>query len=356
MPAAGEVTAVSVDVVEAAALDGLASDQQWRIGSVLGLPSRQVAHAAYDRRWQIRFVKAVTPSAIVGLLPVFRFTGQRFPTPIFDPAAVAPGLFADRPADEYLLIGGSTELYSAVAFAGGLHPSARCTVGRVLVDAAYRLAFDEGLTGAALYLRDEQRELFSHPCRPRPWHRLDDFARLAVPAGRREEDYLANLAGSHRSIVRRDWRRRREQRLHSVAEPAREVVDESLPLVADVKRRHDVEDHPRLIKLRLDRWATEPFGTRLAFTVRDVGGRLLAVSFGCHWDKTLELHEIGLTPDAGMRQLAYVEALVYAPLRYAQARCCAELHLGLGSPRPKTLRGARLSPVWAISAGGQHNA
>jgi hypothetical protein len=263
---------------------------------------------------------------------------------------VAPALFAgsDRRADAYQLIGAGSDLVAGAVVRPGVSDGERGVLVRTLADAAFAEARRLGLTGAALYLRNEQIDHFGVG---RSRARVDELARLDVVDGG-DEAYLASLDAGRRSVVVRDWRKLGEHGLRSETVPAAAVVDEAAPLVVNVKRRHGVLDHPRLAAMRLRRWADEPFGERLAFVVRGGAGELLAVCFGCRHGRVLEMLEIGLVDESALRHLAYVEAMVYGPRRYAAQSGCRELHLGLGSAHPKCLRGARMAPVWAVTSEG----
>ncbi|MFE3186565.1 GNAT family N-acetyltransferase [Streptomyces violascens] len=323
---------------------GAVSGESWHVPSSALDPGRL---AVADARWHSSFVVAEMNSQPVGLLVLNRCRSAAFPAPIYDPAKVAPQLFEARPADSHLLIGGSTELVSGYVTRTTLDESMRRRVGRALVAAAIQHAESLGLIPAALYVRDEQLAEFRKPSgqADRPAVKLDEFAELPVGG-----DYLSSLNHGRRSVVRRDWRRLEESGLRAVEEDPFAVMDETAELVAAVKERHDVPEHPRLAAMRLRRWAKEPLGRRLAFVVRDSAGGILAATYGCHYDHVLELYEIGLTqsPD---RHLAYVESMIYGPRRYAVREGCSSIHLGLGASRPKDLRGAMFSPVWAVAAG-----
>jgi hypothetical protein len=288
--------------------------------------------------------------SVVGLLSIHRSTGTHFPAPIFDPAMVAPDVFAssDRAANGYLLIGGNTELVAGYAVREGFDDASRARIGSALVTAAFREAEDRGLVGAAVYVRDEQRPEFTgDPARTgRAACQVDELAEMMV-VGPGIDAYLRSLDHARRSVVRRDLTRLASLSLVGAAVPALDVIDEAARLVVEVKQRHGLADHPRLAALRLRHWARDTPGERLAFAVRDDEGRMLAVTFGCHHDDVLELYEIGLS-DSVHRQLVYAEVLVYAPLRYAAGKGCRVVQLGLGASRPKDLRGARFSPVWAV--------
>jgi hypothetical protein len=320
----------------------------WRLVSSALAPDRLARST--DRRWATTFLAGLVGDDIEGVLSLHRFHGSVFPAGIHDPAVVAPEVFAGaRSADSYLLIGGGfRELVSGYTMAPGSVEELRAPVARALVDAAFQHADGSGLVGAALYVRDEQMVAFQDPELGRAAQAVEEFAQLTMEPPT-VDGYLSGLNHGRRSVVRRDWRRIDELSLRSRVCPAAEVVDEAAGLVAAVQRRHNLPDHPRLAAVRLRSWAAETLGRRLAFVVRNAGAGLAAVSFACHRDDVLELYEIGLA-DTPVRHLSYVEAMLYGPVRYAIQADCRVIQLGIGASRPKALRGARLSPVWAVGA------
>jgi hypothetical protein len=337
-----------VSVVSATEAGELPPAGFWSVESIESTP-QSLRQSATDSRFASWLVTASVDGVTVGLLPLYRPKGPSFSSPIFDPASVAPEVFGGRGrrADEYLLIGGHLELFAGAATAAGLDDTSAREVVAAMVDAAYGRARAESLVPAALYVRDKQLDGFAGTGARRPAAIVGQFASLAV-AGATDEEYLACLNHGRRSVVRRDWRKLDALGLRAVVVPARDIVAEAAPLVAAVKQRHGVLDHPRLVEHRLTLWANRLPAPRLAFVVRDAAGDLLAVSFGAHRPGVLELYEIGLADDPEVRGLAYAEVLVYAPLREAGRAGCVSVSLGMDSPTPKVLRGAQLTPVWAV--------
>jgi hypothetical protein len=346
--------AVTVSVREHADLPpGLAARRWWQISAALA--PQDLLRRAPDAQWAVSWVLAESDGAVVGLLPMWRSIRPRFASGLFDPRQVAPEIFGSGgDARDYLLIGGAADLVAGYSVARQLTGAERHRVGTALVGRAFAEAGERGLRGASLYVREAQLDSFvgAGAGGRRAACAVDEFAELAVP-DQGIEAYLRGLSSGRRSTVRRDLDGLRRRELRSRTVPAADAITESAGLVAAVKARHGIPDHPRLAAMRLTGWAGAALGRRLAFTVRDPGGELLAVSFGCRHGDVLELYEIGLAESAH-RHYAYVEALVYAPLRFAIENGCRLLQLGLGSSRPKMLRGATLSSVWAVGgdAGG----
>lgn len=336
---------IAIAVLTSNDVPALAADVEWDIAAAALAPTRLLAGAA-DQRWITSFVVAMRDGVAVGLLQVRQWRGKDFTTTIHDPVAVAPTLFRSsaRGANSYLLIGG-TELIAGVVVRTKVPTAEAACIVRALADAAFEEARSRDLIGAALYVRDGQITQFGVG---RATAQVDEFASLAIVGAADDDAYLTHLNSSRRSVVVRDWRQLAANSLRCEEVAAAEVADEAAPLVVNVKQRHGLFDHHRLAAMRLRQWTTEPLGERVAFVVRDRTGLLLAVCFGCRYGDVLEMYEIGLQESSPLRHLAYVEAMVYGPRRYAVRVGCRQLLLGLGASRPKDLRGAHLVPVWAV--------
>ena len=399
MPSSGIWAGIAIEEVPATGLTDAAACGPWRSASVALEPAR--LRLAGSGRWGVSFLVARMDAAVVAVLPLFRHRGASFASAVFDPASVAPGLFGDRPAnaDRYLFIGGGPELVAGAATAAGLARPVADRITAALADAAFATAARRELTGVSLYVRDSELGAFAGPETgleggqetgpqgPRGLAAVGEFTALHLPEGGMD-GYLASLNHGRRSVVRRDLARIAQAGLTAAEAPPADLIEEAAELVTAVKARHGQPGHPMLTSLRLTEWSRAPGGVPVAFGVRDRAGRLIAASFGTHRTETasfgtrrtedtqrtetagnsetashseatshseaagssgvLELYEVGLADDPAVRQLAYVEVLVYAPLRFAFLTGCRRIDLGLGSTTPKKLRGATSSPVWAV--------
>lgn len=333
--------------------EALSSDSgsAWAAWSTALLPGR-VHGTANDARWETRFVTASRDGRIVGAMGVHSSRGTRFPSAISDPARVAPELFDTEVTDAraYLLIGGHADMVAGTAVCADLGVEAREAVRAAVAEQAWKHARDRGLIGAALYVSNrELGPMVAGVGTPYRTGVVGEAAELDVP-WTTWDDYLASLGHRKRSVVRRDLAAINGIGLVTTQVRPHDIATEAAPLVVEVKRRHGGVDHPRLAEFRLRSWPDASTGECVAFAVRDDAGKLVAASFGCHHGDLLDMHEIGLDGVAADRHQAYVQALVYAPLRYAMRNGCSRLRLGQDSPTPKTLRGAALSPVWAVAA------
>ena len=337
-------------VLDASSFYRSAADEQWTI-SANALNPEALTTAARDARWRVRFVVAETAGTLVGYMPVFQAKGEDFPTDSCDPAIVAPGVAGKhpRPASDFLLIGGHTELVAGGVVRAGCPEEEQAEVIARLAEAAFALARDEGKIGMALYVRDAQLESFlRYAPRDRVASKIAEDFSLAVPDDGMDA-YVSGLKRKTRARVRNELHEVEERSLSTRTHSVAEILDEALPLILSVKQRHGIVDHPRLVRMRLQSWWQAASWTA-AFCVSDPSGELIAVSLAVVCGPALEIYEVGLSDSSDLRHLAYVEALLYAPMRWAAENDVSRLVLGLDSPTPKRLRGAVPSAVWAVAA------
>ncbi|MEU9202804.1 GNAT family N-acetyltransferase [Streptomyces sp. NPDC048332] len=316
----------------------------WDAASVALLPPR--LGRPYLRPGDCRAVVASRAGRPVGILPLLRGTPGQTPQALQDPG---PELAARLPADpgDLLFVGGCVDLVAGAAVAAELTDEERRTVRRGLVDRAWDRARRDGLVPLALHVRDAEVADFLGPGRRAA--EIGVSCLLRLPSDGSDASYLAGLGQSGRRTVLKDRRSVAGAGLRSEVRPAAELTAEAAELVVAVKRRYGVEEHPRLVRARLARWAADPAGERVAFAVCDAGGPV-AVTFGCVLGTGLEIYETGLADGHPHRHEAYAESLFQAPIAFAQARGITEIDLGLDATIPKTRRGAALAPTWVVTS------
>ena len=308
----------------------------------------RLAELERDPRYRAAYAVAHQGERVLAIVPLYAPQVPQVPDPAYDPARfVGAGPAAD--ATRWLFAGGRADLSCGFLVHTGLDPETRDEATAATRAAAHALARRERRRLVAFYARDRDLPLWSTFLGDYDLKPIDRHAELAV-VGDGAADYVAALPSSHRGIVRRDWRDRDRHGLRSRVERWEDVLDDSAPLVANVKARYGQPDHPRLIRMRLEQWLAGEELSPVAFRVEGPDGAPVAISLGWRWRAWLQLYEVGLVPEgAPGRHAAYVEALIYAPLRFAASSGCALLTLGLGSTEPKRLRGATLEPVYAIA-------
>jgi hypothetical protein len=321
------------------------------VSSGLALSPARLRARAVDSRWTTRWVTATAAGDTVGVLPLYRLTGQRTADPIFDPRHVMPDLIDDWPEDAraLLFVGGLTDLIAGptlVELESGVQEEVRYG----LVMAGLGFAREHGLLAVALYVRDDDHAAFAAAGTRTTV--LNWSAVLDLP-GPTWADLLATVNTARRYRLRAELADLDARGLRAVPADPAEVIAEAAPLIAVIKRKYGVADHPRLIQLRMRDWSDAVADEYRAFTLRDHRGALVGVSFVARIGSVVELGELGLEAELADRHLSYVELMFYAPARFAMDRGCRQLRLGLDSMAPKTYRGARAVPVWGIvDAGG----
>ncbi|GAA2206593.1 hypothetical protein GCM10009850_020510 [Nonomuraea monospora] len=361
-----EALAVTTELIGVDDLPAGLSGREWHAASVSLMPGRAGRHYL-SASWETSVVLALGEGGVVlGLLPVQRVKSRAVPSAVFDPAVLAPRLFGEvGDARAYLFVGGCADLVAGAVTSADLTAGQAEEVRRALVARARAEAEHRGLVAAAVYVRDDELAAFTPDGEPAAFvpdgelaafppdgddlrrERIGQLSTLAVPPG--EERFLAALTASQRRTVLKDRRAAAEAGLRCAVIPAGDAVAPGAGLVAAVKRRHGLEEHPRLLRTRLAQWAAEPVGERIAFAVHAAATPgCLAVTFGCAIGGRLEIYETGVADDTPHRHEAYVESLIHAPIRYALDRRLTGIDLGIDAETPKTRRGATLSPVWAV--------
>ncbi|NRQ33072.1 GNAT family N-acetyltransferase [Nonomuraea sp. NN258] len=338
-----------IEVVEPEDAQDVLEFSDWTAAGLALSPSRLRA-VSRDRRRHTRWAVARRGARVVGLLGMYRWTSATAGDPSWDPRVVAPSLWGSSPDDarRWCHVGGCVDLLSGVTLSAADEPARREAVGRRLVRAAFDACLDEGLEPVSLYLRPGDFELFRHALGPAAVFAPLSANAIIDVAGGSVDEYVATLDKKRRYRIRQEGARLDALGLRADRADPLGVLGEAAPLIALVKARHDVADHPALIELRLREWAAGDADEFRALVVRDGRGRMAGVSFVARRGRRVELYEIGLADEPEERHLVYTELLVHAPLRYAVDHGCSVLDLGMDAPRPKTLRGARLEQVWAL--------
>ncbi|MFI5993957.1 hypothetical protein ACIBAC_19230 [Streptomyces sp. NPDC051362] len=338
-----------VEVVAAAAAPQMKLPDPW-IAEAFALSPVNLRQMAKDRRWETWWTIArQADGAAVGILPMYIPKASEASEPIYDPRQVAPACVGGIPDDarKWAYIGGFRDLVAGSCVAAGLTDGELSKVRGLLADRAFGFAMQQGLQPFMLYVTERElidfqkgigKDTTSAAITERaildgPWDSIDT--------------YLASLPSSRRYSVRRDFRAFEKFDLVSEHVPAEEMYAEASHLIAKVKRRHGVADHPRLIEMRLRNWGAWVDEAE-CILVRDGEGLLLAASFVAFQGDAAEVYEAGLVDDHPARHVAYVEVLCYGPLRCAVERGVRSIGLGLDSVGPKSLRGARLEKVWGL--------
>lgn len=340
---------LELQVTSADRVGDLVGSMSWRWPAVSHLPSA-LLRASQDRRWASSCFVALAKGRAVGILLVQVPRTARYGAAAYDPVEllgdVGPAPDADaRP--EFLHIGGTTHLLSALGLRDDLSHDDRLTVANACVRGAIERAREEGLVAVATHVRDEDTRLFLPAFQAPLVKQIDARCTLALPDGG-WMGYLDSLTGSARQTVRKEMDALRGLGLLAERQQVDAVLEAAAPLVVNVKARHGTPEHPRLAAARMKAWASAAESTSIAFAIRERGARISAVSVCAHQGDTLEVYEVGLPVRHELRRLQYAEVLFYAPIRYAIEHGIPKLDFGLGPVNTKRLRGASAQPVWTV--------
>jgi hypothetical protein len=309
------------------------------------------AYLAYDRlasldndsRWEAAHLAVRARGRIICFLPCYRPRRGAWANPAYDLRRI---LGSDEPAgleSDWSYVGGRADFAAGVLrnpeVGAGAIARAAALLGQALQDA-------EGEAGrrlCALYVLESDRAVMDILLEGFSAIPLEEFAHLAVT--RAAASYPSGLKASHRSVVRRDWLARDRLGLLTECAPWDSITDDVVELISNVRRSNALPDDERLVRFRLEEWLSVRSIDRFIIRVLRAGTSV-AVSLGWIAGDLMQIHEVGLVDDRGdCRRVAYVEAMIYAPLRLASARGCASLTLGAKAIHTKRLRGATVDPL-----------
>ena len=328
-------------------------DAAWRTSGAFSVPRKVAAERRADPRWRREFAVAFDGEVPAGVITLDQPRNGRAADPTYDLRALG---FPDRcrefiTAERPVYIGGHQDFGTGWAVHSRVPEAEAGKLAADLIAFAVQHALRRGDVAVALYVREAEAPSFRTGFGPRAQE-----LPMAEEAVLRVDDqdfdgYTAALPASHRAIVRRDLRRFARAGLSSGVRPARELIELAGPLVAAVKIRHGLADHPQLAAFRLESWMRDCPGEHVAFPVTDKSGQLLCVSFACGYQDILVVYEVGMAGAGGPDQhLAYLHALIYSPVMYALRHRHPVIRLGLAVGPAKLLRGAVAAPMRAFIA------
>lgn len=330
-----------VRVTAEAGLTGEQLAGDWDLACLAHHPARQ-ALLCRDARWDAGLLAAWDGDRLVGCAVLARPTVPALTDPELRQALdrCAPEL---TDSSGVLLLGSPVEYASGIALAHDLRLDP-AEVRRAMVAAAVQAAAGRRLRLGTLFAESALvDELISVGA---PGHGpaavpLTERAWLAGPFADFEQ-YLSAQSRDRRAMIRRELRT--IARLGLTAEVT--GLDDALArgaaeLIAELKRRHGLPEAPRLVRLRVERWARTAQGTVRAIEVR-AGGQVVAVALTQQSDRHHEVYEVGLAEDFEHRIHAYTLACFYEPVRLLVEQRGTVLDLGVGTTEAKTLRGAHL--------------
>jgi hypothetical protein len=298
----------------------------------------------------VRYVVAASGGDVAGVVPLFLLP-SRSAAGLYDPVPLL-GRAGEALGGEPLAVAGARAGYlTGWAVAGG--GQARLETLNALLKAAAREARECGAGRLSVqYLpRPEAQLVLDTGLVAAEELVLQDYDTSIDLPGDEFEDYVKSLAASRRSTVRRD--------LNASAAAGHTVetmrLSESLAfapeLLANVQRRHHGSADVAFMRTMLENQATSLDDLSVVFAVRDPAGEPVAYSLAYRFGDTLYARLAGLRHDLAIGTGAYFRCTYYEPIRYAYRRGLRCVHLGIGSLRPKLLRGGRPRELYGIFRG-----
>lgn len=169
-------------------------------------------------------------------------------------------------------------------------------------------------------------------------------------AGTSFDDYLAGLSSSRRSVVRRDLAAFETAGFEIERLRLSEAEDFTTRLLVRLHDRHGGLDEESAHAMIANQTASLD-DLSVVFAALDPDGAAVAYSLAYVWEDSIYLRFVGLDHDRSEPSGAYFEVAYYAPIRYAYEHGLRTVHLGVGSLRPKVLRGGRLDELYAVFRG-----
>ncbi len=308
--------------------------------------------AAQDRRWRTAWAVARRHDTVLGILPIYLESGTPAAAP-FDPRLVAADLFSELgSAAGWAHVGGCREFASGAVLRTDLGADEAPRIRQSLVRAAFAYGTEQGLPTVALFVRDAEVADFRAALGPHDQVAVTKHdAIVDLPPAGGLEGFLTSLPKKVRYRIRAEAAALAQAGLVAQRLEPADVMAEAVPLLMDTKLRHGLPDHLMLATMRFRAWLKSGVDESVAFGIRGPKGDLHGVCLVARHGPRVEVYELGLVTDHPQRHLAYVELLFHAPLRYALEHGCERLALGADSSEPKLRRGARLDPLWAVTAG-----
>jgi hypothetical protein len=179
---------------------------------------------------------------------------------------------------------------------------------------------------------------------------IDCDATVSLP-GDSFADWLSGLPSKNRYAVRRELKAYGAAGWHTEVVPLGAVIDEVVPLLAALQRKHGALAEPRALGRLLGR-QEQAFGDQAIVFAGRREGRLGAFALGYQHADVLVMRAAGMDYELGPEPAyAYFNVVYYAPIVHAYQTGARLVHFGVDSLHAKVLRGARLTSLWAVPIG-----
>ncbi|HYO60770.1 MAG TPA: GNAT family N-acetyltransferase [Actinomycetota bacterium] len=320
--------------------DGLAAEGGFYVSH--GWLSLQ-EHGSSSRR---RYAVATRDGALVGGLSVDEV--EVVSNDFYRFGAVLPEGCAG-PTAPMTLVGGRGGYASGFVLDPRADDAERTAAVRALLAEIASASRERGRAAVFFYLQDRFRELVLGTSEiDEPLLARHD-ATLHLP-GSEWSDYLASLSRDRRGMIRREERRFAAAGYSVTAGDLTPWLDEAGLLLANVQRRYGHDADPAdMTEVLAEQIAG--LGEHVAFLCAD-DQRLVAFALAFPFtDGSLSIRAVGFDYERLRGAAEYPNLAYYRPIRWAYEHGLRRLHLGIESLHAKTLRGARLAPLWVVPLG-----
>jgi predicted N-acyltransferase len=165
------------------------------------------------------------------------------------------------------------------------------------------------------------------------------------------DDYLSWLSSKRRYTIRREIAQFESAGYTVTTGRLSDWYEQAGLLLANLQRKYGSGPQDTAFWVTyLERQAAELDDVSLLFLCHSKGD-VVAFSLLYEWEGGLYGRACGFDYDRAGSNAEYFNLAYYLPLRHAISRGFNVLHLGMGSYEAKTLRGARLDPLWSVVTG-----
>jgi uncharacterized protein len=273
---------------------------------------------------------------------------------IYDPvASLGPELAAQVGRDPVLVVGARSGYRTGFAFDRALVPGRRPAALASLLLAADGVGAELGAEAMTLqYLLAEEAALLARTGMVDAAELVLQLCEVEVElVGRSFDDYVRSLSSRRRATVRRDVAAFAGSGLRAGRMRLSEALDFGPRLLARLVESHGGGVDEEQARAMLTSQAASLDRVSHVFVAHDDEGEVAAYSVAYEWDDVLYLRFVGLDHERAEPAGAYFEVAYYAPLRLAYEHGLSTVHLGVGSFRPKVLRGGRLRELFGAFLG-----
>lgn len=249
-----------------------------------------------------------------------------------------------------LLIGGCGGYDSGILLSPCLDDAGRQAVARALLAECRAIAAAQGAGSLAFMYAPKPACEAVGAALGVPSRLIVTSADTVIPLDAGVSDFAGYVA---RFAKKRRYNVRKETEFFAAAGgriaeyPLRDVLGQIAPLLGAHQRKYgDVitdEEATRYLELQ-DKYLGP---ASVVFADERPGGLVSGYSLCYAHGDTVYCRSAGFDPD-DPAPFAYFNLAIYAPVRYATAHGLSAVALGLGSYEAKTLRGARLVPLWSV--------